>query len=116
MTTRDLSARLAERTAAARERRLAPADLTGGTITVNNYGVFGVDGSAAIINYPEVAILGLGRIMDRPWAVGGQLAVRKVTELTLTFDHRVCDGATAGGFLRYIADCIESPVLALGDL
>ena len=54
--------------------------------------------------------------MDRPWAVGGQLAVRKVTELTLTFDHRVCDGATAGGFLRYIADCIESPVLALGDL
>ena len=54
--------------------------------------------------------------MDRPWAVGGQLAVRKVTELTLTFDHRVCDGATAGGFLRYIADCVESPVLALGDL
>jgi len=48
--------------------------------------------------------------------VGGQLAVRTVTELTLTFDHRVCDGATAGGFLRYIADCIESPVLALGDL
>jgi len=116
LSTRELSAALAQRTGAARSGRLTPAELTGGTITVNNYGVFGVDGSAAIINYPEVAILGLGRIMDRPWAVGGQLAVRKVTELTLTFDHRVCDGATAGGFLRYIADCIESPVLALGDL
>jgi 2-oxoisovalerate dehydrogenase E2 component (dihydrolipoyl transacylase) len=116
LSTRELSAALAQRTEAARSGRLAPGELTGGTITVNNYGVFGVDGSAAIINHPEVAILGLGRIIDRPWAVDGQLAVRKVTELTLTFDHRVCDGGTAGGYLRYIADCVESPVLALGDL
>jgi 2-oxoisovalerate dehydrogenase E2 component (dihydrolipoyl transacylase) len=116
LTTRDLSARLAERTAAARERRLAPADLTGGTFTVNNYGVFGVDGSAAIINHPEVAILGMGRVIDRPWVVDGQLTVRKVTELTLAFDHRACDGGTAGGFLRYVADCIESPTTALGDM
>jgi len=116
LSTRDLSARLAERTAAARERRLSPADLRGGTFTVNNYGVFGVDGSAAIINHPEVAILGMGRIIDRPWVVGGQLAVRKVTELTLAFDHRVCDGGTAGGFLRYVADCVESPTTALGDM
>jgi pyruvate dehydrogenase E2 component (dihydrolipoamide acetyltransferase) len=116
MSARDLSAVMTERTATARSGRLTPADLTGGTITVNNYGVFGVDGSAAIINYPEVAILGLGRIIDRPWAVDGQLAVRKVTELTLAFDHRVCDGGVAGGFLRYVADCMESPVLALGEL
>jgi pyruvate dehydrogenase E2 component (dihydrolipoamide acetyltransferase) len=116
LTTRDLSARLAERTAAARERRLAPADLAGGTFTVNNYGVFGVDGSAAIINHPEVAILGMGRVIDRPWVVDGQLTVRKVTELTLAFDHRACDGGTAGGFLRYVADCIESPATALGDM
>jgi pyruvate dehydrogenase E2 component (dihydrolipoamide acetyltransferase) len=116
LSTRELSAALTQRTAAARSGRLTPAEVTGGTITVNNYGVFGVDGSAAIINHPEAAILGLGRIIDRPWAVDGQLAVRKVTELTLTFDHRVCDGGTAGGFLRYIADCVESPVLALGDL
>jgi pyruvate dehydrogenase E2 component (dihydrolipoamide acetyltransferase) len=116
LTTRDLSARLAERTTAARERRLAPADMSGGTFTVNNYGVFGVDGSAAIINHPEVAILGMGRVIDRPWVVDGQLTVRKVTELTLAFDHRACDGGTAGGFLRYVADCIESPVLALGDM
>jgi 2-oxoisovalerate dehydrogenase E2 component (dihydrolipoyl transacylase) len=116
LTTRDLSARLAERTTAARERRLSPADLSGGTFTVNNYGVFGVDGSAAIINHPEVAILGLGRVIDRPWVVDGQLRVRKVAELTLSFDHRACDGGTAGGFLRYVADCIESPATALGDM
>jgi 2-oxoisovalerate dehydrogenase E2 component (dihydrolipoyl transacylase) len=116
LTTRDLSARVAERTAAARDRRLSPADLAGGTFTVNNYGVFGVDGSAAIINHPEVAILGIGRVMDRPWVMDGQLTVRKVTELTLSFDHRACDGGTAGGFLRYVADCIESPAVALGDM
>jgi 2-oxoisovalerate dehydrogenase E2 component (dihydrolipoyl transacylase) len=116
MSVRDLTAALGRQTDSARAGRLSPADLTGGTITVNNYGVFGVDGSAAIINHPEVAILGLGRIIDRPWVVDGQLAVRKVTELTLTFDHRVCDGGTAGGYLRYVADCVESPLLALGDL
>jgi pyruvate dehydrogenase E2 component (dihydrolipoamide acetyltransferase) len=116
LSARDLSARLAERTAAARERRLAPADLAGGTFTVNNYGVFGVDGSAAIINHPEVAILGMGRVMDRPWVVDGRLEVRKVTELTLSFDHRACDGGTAGGFLRYVADCLESPAAALGEM
>jgi pyruvate dehydrogenase E2 component (dihydrolipoamide acetyltransferase) len=115
LSTRELSAALAERTAAAREGRLTPRELSGGTFTVNNYGVFGVDGSAAIINHPEVAILGLGRIADKPWVVDGELAVRKVTELTLAFDHRACDGGTAGGFLRYVADCVESPLRALGD-
>ncbi|MCS7477186.1 dihydrolipoamide acetyltransferase family protein [Umezawaea endophytica] len=116
LTASELSAALADRTAAARAGRLSPADLTGGTFTVNNYGVFGVDGSAAIINHPEAAILGMGRIIDRPWVVDGQLAVRKVCELTLAFDHRVCDGGVAGGFLRYVADCVESPVSALSDL
>jgi pyruvate dehydrogenase E2 component (dihydrolipoamide acetyltransferase) len=116
LSTRDLSAALTSRTAAARAGELSPADLTGGTITINNYGVFGVDGSAAIINHPEVAIVGLGRIIDRPWAVDGELAVRKVSQLTLSFDHRVCDGGTAGGFLRTLADYIEQPVNALGDL
>jgi 2-oxoisovalerate dehydrogenase E2 component (dihydrolipoyl transacylase) len=116
LSTRDLAAALTSRTAAARAGELRPAELTGGTITINNYGVFGVDGSAAIINHPEVAIVGLGRIIDRPWAVDGQLAVRKISELTLSFDHRVCDGGTAGGFLRTLADYIEQPVNALGDL
>jgi pyruvate dehydrogenase E2 component (dihydrolipoamide acetyltransferase) len=113
---RELSAELTRLTELARDGKLDPSDLSGGTFTVNNYGVFGVDGSAAIINHPEVAILGMGRIIDRPWVVGGELTVRKVTQLTLAFDHRVCDGATAGGFLRYVADCVESPVAVLADL
>jgi pyruvate dehydrogenase E2 component (dihydrolipoamide acetyltransferase) len=116
LTTRGLSAALAERTAQGRAGRLTPADLSGGTFTVNNYGVFGVDGSAAIINHPEVAILGMGRIIDRSWVVAGELAVRSVSQLTLAFDHRVCDGGTAGGFLRFVADCVESPIRALGEL
>jgi pyruvate dehydrogenase E2 component (dihydrolipoamide acetyltransferase) len=115
LTTRELAAALTDKTDAARSGTLAPADLTGGTFTVNNYGVFGVDGSAAIINHPEVAILGLGRIIDRPWVVHGELTVRKITQLTLAFDHRVCDGGTAGGFLRRIADWIESPIAVVGD-
>ncbi|HEY3688264.1 MAG TPA: dihydrolipoamide acetyltransferase family protein [Streptosporangiaceae bacterium] len=115
-TARELSADLRALTARARDGALTPAELTGGTFTVNNYGVFGVDGSAAIINHPEVAIVGIGRIADRPWAVDGTLAVRKVTELTLAFDHRACDGGTAGGFLRYVADCVEHPSTLLADL
>lgn len=115
-TARDLSADLTALTRRARAGDLTPADLTGGTFTVNNYGVFGVDGSAAIINHPETAIVGLGRIIDRPWAVNGALEVRKVTELTLAFDHRACDGGTAGGFLRYVADCAEHPARLIADL
>ena len=112
-TLEQLSMRLAERTQRARDGKLGPGELTGGTFTINNYGVFGVDGSAAIINHPEVAILGIGRIIERPWVVGGQIAVRQMTQLTLAFDHRVCDGATAGGFLRFVADCVESPAHAV---
>jgi pyruvate dehydrogenase E2 component (dihydrolipoamide acetyltransferase) len=116
LSVRQLAGEIARLTGRARDGKLAPSDTTGGSFTVNNYGVFGVDGSAAIINHPEVAILGIGRIIDRPWVVDGELAVRKVTELTLAFDHRVCDGGTAGGFLRFVADCVESPVSVLADL
>jgi pyruvate dehydrogenase E2 component (dihydrolipoamide acetyltransferase) len=116
LTTRSLSAAIARLTTSARSGSLTPRELTGGTFTVNNYGVFGVDGSAAIINYPEVAILGLGRIMPRPWVVDGELRVRHAGQLTLAFDHRACDGGVAGGFLRYVADCVESPVRVLADL
>jgi pyruvate dehydrogenase E2 component (dihydrolipoamide acetyltransferase) len=116
LSLEQLSAAVAERILQAREGKLGPAGLTGGTFTVNNYGVFGVDGSAAIINHPEVAILGIGRIIGRPWVVDGQIVPRQMTELTLAFDHRVCDGGTAGGFLRFIADCVEAPVNALRHL
>ena len=78
--------------------------------------MFGVDGSTPIINHPEAAMLGVGRIIHKPWVHEGELAVRKVDQLSLTFDHRVCDGGTAGGFLRYVADCVERPVALLADL
>jgi 2-oxoisovalerate dehydrogenase E2 component (dihydrolipoyl transacylase) len=116
LSARELDAEIRRLTAVVREGKATPADLGSGTFTLNNYGVFGVDGSAAIINHPEVGILGVGRIIDKPWVVNGELAVRKVTELTLTFDHRVCDGGAAGGFLRYVADAIENPGSALADM
>jgi 2-oxoisovalerate dehydrogenase E2 component (dihydrolipoyl transacylase) len=115
-TLEQLSVTLAERTQRARDGKLGPADLAGGTFTINNYGVFGVDGSAAIINHPEVAILGIGRIIERPWVIDGQIAARRLAQLTLAFDHRACDGATAGGFLRFVADCVESPVHAVRNM
>ncbi|WP_284986364.1 dihydrolipoamide acetyltransferase family protein [Arthrobacter sp. fls2-241-R2A-172] len=116
LSARALDAEIRRLTAVAREGKATPTELGSGTFTLNNYGVFGVDGSAAIINYPEVAMLGVGRIIDKPWVVNGALAVRKVTELTLAFDHRVCDGETAAGFLRYVADAIENPGGALADM
>jgi 2-oxoisovalerate dehydrogenase E2 component (dihydrolipoyl transacylase) len=116
LSARGLHAELARLTEVTRSGKATVAELTSGTFTLNNYGVFGVDGSAAIINYPEVAILGVGRIIDKPWVVDGELAIRKVTELTLAFDHRVCDGGTAAGFLRFVADAMENPASVLADL
>ncbi|AUZ35666.1 branched-chain alpha-keto acid dehydrogenase subunit E2 [Arthrobacter sp. PGP41] len=116
LTARELDAEIRRLTDVARQGKATPTELGSGTFTLNNYGVFGVDGSAAIINHPEVAILGVGRIIDKPWVVDGELAVRKVTELTLTFDHRVCDGGTAAGFLRFVADAIENPTTLLADI
>ncbi|MEU5164981.1 dihydrolipoamide acetyltransferase family protein [Streptomyces mutomycini] len=111
-----IGAEIARLTQAARDGKLTPAQLTGGTFTLNNYGVFGVDGSTPIINHPEAAMLGVGRIMPKPWVYEGELAVRQVVQLSLTFDHRVCDGGTAGGFLRYVADCVEQPAVLLRTL
>ncbi|MFF0452826.1 dihydrolipoamide acetyltransferase family protein [Nocardia africana] len=114
--TTELSRQLAETTALARAGKLPPNRLTGGTFTLNNYGVFGVDGSTPIINYPEAAILGVGRIMAKPWVIHDQVCVRQISQISLSFDHRVCDGGTAGGFLRLLGDYLEHPILALGRL
>ncbi|MET9788945.1 dihydrolipoamide acetyltransferase family protein [Streptomyces canus] len=116
LTTVQLAAELARLTELARTGSLPPDRLTGGTFTLNNYGVFGVDGSTPIINHPEAALLGVGRIVDKPWVVDGELTVRKVTQLSFSFDHRVCDGGTAGGFLRFVADCVERPAVLLADI
>ncbi|MGW8377711.1 dihydrolipoamide acetyltransferase family protein [Streptomyces sp. ODS28] len=115
-STEQLGEEIARITGAAREGALTPGDLSGGTFTLNNYGVFGVDGSTPLVNHPEAAMLGVGRITPKPWAHQGELALRQVVQLSLTFDHRVCDGGTAGGFLRYVADCVEQPALLLRTL
>lgn len=116
MSVRELDAELDRLARAAREGTLPPADLAGSTFTINNYGSLGVDGSAAIINHPEVAILGLGRAIERPWVVDGAIVPRRILQLSLVFDHRVTDGGVAAAFLREVADAVESPLGALADL
>ena len=116
LTTVELDARIKELARRAREGKATPAELTGGTFTLNNYGSLRVDGSAAIINHPQVAILGLGRVIDRPWVVDGELTVRKITQLSFAFDHRVCDGGAAAGFMRVVADAMEDPAKAIARM
>lgn len=116
LTTVELDAEIRRLTAAAREGKASPAQMAGGTFTLNNYGALRVDGSAAIINHPQVAILGLGRIMDRPWIVDGELTARKITQLSFAFDHRVCDGGAAAGFMRVVADAMENPAAAIARM
>ncbi|WP_127502579.1 dihydrolipoamide acetyltransferase family protein [Actinoplanes solisilvae] len=112
LTTTGLDEQIRHVTEAARNGTV----LGNGTFTLNNYGSFRVDGSAAIINHPQVAILGFGRILDRPWVVDGQLCVRKITQMSFVFDHRVSDGAEAAGFMRSVADAIENPATAIAKL
>jgi pyruvate dehydrogenase E2 component (dihydrolipoamide acetyltransferase) len=97
----------------AKERKLDLADLKGGTFTITNYGIFGATYGTPIINYPEVAILGTGRIMDMPLVVDGEIKVRKVLPLSLTFDHRAFDGAEAGRFMTDLKKFLEDPELLL---
>ena len=108
-TLLQLAAELERVAGAARAGSIAAAELTGSTFTVSNFGAFGVDGGTALINPPEVAILGVGRIVQRPWNVDGALALRAVVELSLVFDHRVADGGVGGGFLKHLGDLIEHP-------
>jgi 2-oxoisovalerate dehydrogenase E2 component (dihydrolipoyl transacylase) len=116
LTTRQLRDRVAEVVAYSQSGAYPAAQLSGGTFTLNNYGAFGVDGSTPIINYPEVAMLGIGRMIDRPWVVDGELAVRKVVTLSFVFDHRVCDGDVASGFLTFVARCVEEPLTLLSTV
>jgi pyruvate dehydrogenase E2 component (dihydrolipoamide acetyltransferase) len=109
----DLARRIEDLAGRARADALAPTELRGSTFTVSNFGAFGIDGGGPIINHPEAGILGVGRIAERPWVVDGQVAVRQVVQLSLTFDHRVCDGAEAAGFLRLVADLLERPTRLL---
>jgi 2-oxoisovalerate dehydrogenase E2 component (dihydrolipoyl transacylase) len=116
LTTTELDSEIRALTARARDGRCSPEELAAGTFTLNNYGSFRVDGSAAIINHPQVAILGFGRIIERPWVVNGDIVARRITQMSFAFDHRVCDGGTASGFMRAVADAIENPAAAIAGL
>lgn len=91
-----------------------PDELSGSTFTITNLGMLEIDAFTPIINLPEAAILGAGRIKDRPAVVDGEVVVRKMMWLSLTFDHRLVDGAPAARFFRYIKGLIEEPYLWLG--
>ena len=93
----------------ARERKLLPGEMQGGTFTITNLGAFGIEAFTPIINPPEAAILGLGRISRQPVMVGDQVVGRDRLSLSLTFDHRIVDGAPAARFLQALGQMIENP-------
>ena len=92
-----------------RSGKVSLESLSGGTFTITNLGVYGVDGFTPVINLPEAAILGVGRIAPRAVVVGGEIVVRQMMVLSLVFDHRLVDGAPAAQFLQYLKDLIETP-------
>ncbi len=104
-----IASRRLELVQAAREGRLRPDDVSGGTFTVSNLGMYGVDSFDAIVNAPQAAILAVGRITDRIVAIDGQPHVRPILELSVSFDHRVVDGARGAEFLDSLASLIEEP-------
>ncbi|RIJ67018.1 2-oxo acid dehydrogenase subunit E2 [Nakamurella silvestris] len=108
----ELAAALTELTDTARAGKTSPAAMTGGTFTITNVGVFGVDAGTPILNPGESGILAVGSIKDAPWVVDGQLAVRKVCQLALSFDHRVVDGEQGSRFLADVGASLTDPALA----
>jgi 2-oxoisovalerate dehydrogenase E2 component (dihydrolipoyl transacylase) len=113
LSLRELAGALADLTATARTGRTPPADLVGGTFTITNVGVFGVDTGTPIINPGEAAILAVGAIKPMPWVVDGELAVRTVCQLALSFDHRLIDGEQGSRFLADVGALLTDPSLAL---
>ena len=113
LTTRELADAIKELTETARAGKTTPADMSGGTITITNVGVFGVDGGTPILNPGETAILALGAVRETPWVVDGELTVRQVCQLSLSFDHRIVDGQLGSEFLADIAAILTDPGLAL---
>lgn len=115
MSVRELAAALSALTASAKEGTASPADLTGGTFTITNVGVLGVDGGTPIINLGESAILAVGAWRERPWVYKSEIVVRTVCTLAVSFDHRFIDGATAARFLVDVASRLEEPGLSMAD-
>ena len=108
-----LAGALAQLTATAREGKAQPADLAGGTVTITNVGVFGIDAGTPILTPGEAAILAFGQVREMPWVHEGQLAVRQVTTLSLSFDHRIVDGDLGSAVLRDVGAMLADPVTML---
>ncbi|MEV7092741.1 dihydrolipoamide acetyltransferase family protein [Amycolatopsis sp. NPDC051045] len=113
MSLKELAIALTELTEVARQGKTSPADMANGTITITNVGVFGVDTGTPIINPGESAILCLGAIKDQPWVVDGEIKVRKVLQLSLSFDHRVVDGQQGSEFLADVGALLADPAMAM---
>jgi 2-oxoisovalerate dehydrogenase E2 component (dihydrolipoyl transacylase) len=109
----DLATALEKLTTTARDGKTTPADMLGGTFTITNVGVFGVDTGTPIINPGESAILAFGAIRDMPWVVDGQVVPRKVCQLSLSFDHRVVDGEQGSRFLADVGALLADPATAI---
>ena len=115
-TTRELAEYVPRLIRAARAGTLKPAELTGSTFTVSNFGALGLDDGVPVINYPEAAILGIGSLKPRPVVVDDAVGIRPQMTLTCVFDHRIADGANAAQFLGELRELIGSPETALLDL
>lgn len=103
----EIDSAIRELTEKARQEKLVKEDVSGGTFTVTNLGMYGVDFFTPIINPPEAAILGVGRIVEKPTAVDGKIKIVPVITLTLSYDHRIVDGAPAADFLRKVKENVE---------
>jgi len=113
LTLPGLARSLQTLTETGRAGKATPADLAGGTITITNVGVFGVDAGTPILTPGETAILAFGQVKDTPWVVDGQLAVRQACTLSLSFDHRIVDGALGSAVLRDVGSMLEDPIRIL---
>lgn len=110
-TIHELAVELQELSQKARDRKIKLEEMKGSTFTITNYGHFGGIFATPIINYPDVAILGTGRISDKPWVRDGQIVIRRILPLSLTFDHRVTDGVYSSKFLMRVIQYLEDPAL-----
>jgi pyruvate dehydrogenase E2 component (dihydrolipoamide acetyltransferase) len=111
---REFGTRFRELVGRARDGKSLPDDLSGGTFTITNLGMYDIDAFTPVINLPELAILGVGRIQPQPVVRENEIAIRQMMVLSLTFDHRLVDGAPAARFLQRIKQLVESPYLLLG--
>ena len=107
----DLAEELKQLSQRARDRSIAPEEMQGSTITITNFGSYGGHYATPILNYPNAAILGCGRIRQKPWVYQEQIAIRQILPLSLTFDHRITDGAEACRFLTRVGRYLEDPGL-----